>query len=170
MVNSPIGLNSTIYSNIFEEKSSMSKKSNQSKMGSLNSSHNMAVRRIANNLMKYESVKTLNEIEAAILRSKEPLEIDESEEITVNGHSGILVNKCELDNWNGPLPLSHYPINQDDQPELITKRSSHHIEYIKELAIRYLKPPTPQEPGEIIIKQLPNQVIIKLKELINYLY
>ena len=164
MVNSSSGLSSTIYSNMFEEKSSaMSRKSSHSKLGGLNASHNMAVRRIADNLMRYESLKSLNEIEAAILRSKEPLEIDECEEITVNGHSGILVNKCELDNWNGPLPLSHYPINQDDQPELITKRSSQHVEYIKELAIRYLKPPTPQQPGEIIINQLPNQVIFKIK-------
>jgi hypothetical protein len=157
MINSPIGLNSTIYSNIFEEKSSMTKRSNHRNESS-NGSKNMAMRRIADNLMRYDSMKTLNEIEAAILRSKEPLEIDESVQVTVNGHSGILVNKCELDNWNGPLPLNKYPINQDDQPEVITKRSSQQIEYIKELAIRYLKPPTPVQPGEIIIKQLPNQV------------
>jgi hypothetical protein len=78
----------------------------------------------------------LNEIEAAILRSKEPLEISQMEEISVNGHRGILLNKCELDNWSGPMPLAEYPINQDPAPQLITKKSGQHIEYIKELAIR----------------------------------
>ncbi len=37
---------------------------------------------------------------------------------------------------------------------MIQKRPSQKIEYIQELAIRYLKPPTPVTPGDIIIEKL----------------
>ncbi|RMZ99412.1 hypothetical protein BpHYR1_046756, partial [Brachionus plicatilis] len=37
----------------------------------------------------------LSEIEQAILRSSDPISVNESEEITVNGQRGIWANKAE---------------------------------------------------------------------------
>lgn len=100
-----------------------------------------------------ESYSYLSEAEAAILRSDAPLYINETEEITVNGQRGIWVNKNEIVNWRGVLPITQYEINQDSNPEIVRKRTQQQINYIQELAIRYLKPPTPPPPGEILICQ-----------------
>ena len=98
----------------------------------------------------------LSQVEASILRSTVPIELNESEEITVNGQSGIWANKSEVINWRGIIPIEQYLINEDNNPEIITKRSTQSIEYLQELAIRYLRPPTPPAPGEIVITQEPN--------------
>ena len=98
----------------------------------------------------------LSEIEQAILRSSDPITINESEEITVNGQRGIWANRAEVVNWRGAIPITQYAINEDSNPELITKRTVQQLEYIQELAIRYLRPPTPPAPGEIIIQQQAN--------------
>ncbi|CAF0742505.1 unnamed protein product [Brachionus calyciflorus] len=100
----------------------------------------------------------ISEIEQSILRSQAPININESEEITVLGHRGIWANKEEVTNWRGTIPISEYAINEDQTPEIITKRSQQQLEYIQELAIRYLRPPTPPTPGEIIIQQQANIV------------
>jgi hypothetical protein len=101
----------------------------------------------------------LSNIEAAILRSSSPIKIKEGEEIEVNGQRGIWANKIEQMNWSGDIPLKDYQINQDNHPEIIKKTFKRHLEYVQELAIRYLKPPTPPTPGEIIIKFEPNTQI-----------
>ncbi|CAF0834278.1 unnamed protein product [Brachionus calyciflorus] len=98
----------------------------------------------------------LSEMETAILRSTNPIEINETEEITVHGQRGIWANKFEANNWKGVLSIDQYEINEDPNPEIINKKSLHSLEYVQELAIRYLRPPTPPAPGEIIINQLPN--------------
>ena len=95
----------------------------------------------------------LSAVEAAILRSSVPIDIGETEEITVNGQRGIWANKQESINWRGLVPLSQYAINEDSNPEIITKRSQQQLVYQQEVAIRYLRPPTPPAPGEIIIQQ-----------------
>jgi hypothetical protein len=97
-----------------------------------------------------------SDIESAVIRSQQPIESNETEEITVNGQRGIWLNRAEVINWRGSLPISDYPINQDEHPEMITKRASHNVEYVQELAIRYLRPPTPEQPGDIIITQEAN--------------
>ncbi|CAF0921745.1 unnamed protein product [Brachionus calyciflorus] len=98
----------------------------------------------------------LSEIEQAILRSQEPIKIDENEEITVLGERGIWANKSEVINWKGIIPIGDYSINEDSNPEIITKRTNQSLTYLQELAIRYLRPPTPPAPGEIIIQQEAN--------------
>lgn len=98
----------------------------------------------------------LSEMEAAILRSTSPIEINETEEIEINGQRGIWLNKCEQIGWRGEIPLTEYSINQDQNPEVIKKNIRKQLDYVQELAIRYLKPPTPPSPGEIIIKLEPN--------------
>lgn len=101
---------------------------------------------------------TLSTLEASILRSAVPVDITETEEITVLGQRGIWANRSEELNWRGSVPISQYPINDDRNPEVVVKRISKQLEYVQELAIRYLRPPTPPMPGEIVIKQLSNQL------------
>ena len=69
------------------------------------------------------------------------------------------MNKSEIFNWNGTIPISDYPIFQDLEPEIIIKKSQKQVEYIQGLAIRYLKPPTPPPAGDIIITQEPDVII-----------
>ena len=101
----------------------------------------------------YNQTDHLSDIESAIMRSKEPIEIEDAEEITALGQRGIWANRLESENWKGPRPLSEYPLNYDTTPEIIYKKPLQPIEYVQELAVRYLRPPTPPAPGEIIIRQ-----------------
>ena len=93
----------------------------------------------------------LSQIELAILRSVVPIEVDDVEEINVLGNRGLWINKAEVLNWRGDLALSEYAVNEDANPEVIIKKVAEQIEYVQELVVRYLKPPTPPLPGEIII-------------------
>jgi len=56
------------------------------------------------------------------------------------------------------VPISQYSVNEDPAPEVITKRSQQQLIYQQEVAIRYLRPPTPPSPGEIIVQQESNTV------------
>jgi hypothetical protein len=47
------------------------------------------------------SAMILNEIEASIIRSINPIEINETSQITVHGQTGIWCNKHQCQNWNG---------------------------------------------------------------------
>jgi hypothetical protein len=69
-----------------------------------------------------------SDIEQQILRAQQPVQINESEEITVNGERGLWANKAEVINWRGVIPIEQYTINQDNNPEIITKRSNQHLE------------------------------------------
>lgn len=98
----------------------------------------------------------MSEIEKSILRSQVPITISEAEEISILGQHGIWLNKKESDNWKGEVPLSQYPINMDSDPEILTKKSQQNIEYVEQYLVRYLRPPTPPGPGEILIQQQNN--------------
>jgi hypothetical protein len=95
----------------------------------------------------------LSELEQLILQSQQPVELNENEEIEVNGERGLWANRAEVQQWRGDIPLEEYLINQDANPEVITKRAPQNLEYVQELAVRYLRPPTPPAPGEILITQ-----------------
>jgi hypothetical protein len=97
----------------------------------------------------------LSGLEAAILRSKRPLAIEETEEVVAAGERGIYLNRAEAEGWRGELSLSEYVLNEDASPELVLKQSTEQVEYVQELAVRYLRPPTPSPPGEIVITQEP---------------
>lgn len=97
-----------------------------------------------------------SDVESAILKSSEPIPLNETEEIVFNGEKGILANKSEIVNWKGNLPLSEYRINDDPNPEIIRKKTNQSVLYNQEIAIRYLRPPTPPPPGPILIQQEPN--------------
>jgi hypothetical protein len=92
-------------------------------------------------------------IEQSILRANNPIEFRDSEILTVVGQSGQWVNKDEIVNWRGILPIQQYLINEDSNPEVIRKKTEQQLIYEQEVAIRYLRPPTPPPPGEIIIRQ-----------------
>ena len=93
----------------------------------------------------------LSQIEQLILRSTNPIDVSETEELTVIGQRGIWMNKAEVNAWRGDIAISEYRIHEDANPQIINKRVEQQIEYVQELAIRYLRPPTPPAPGEIVI-------------------
>ena len=75
----------------------------------------------------------LSNVEAAILRSTVPIDINETEEIVVNGQRGIWANRAEVVNWRGVIPIEQYEINSDATPEIITKRSQQQLIYQQEV-------------------------------------
>ncbi len=102
------------------------------------------------------SSEYLSQVEQAILRAVNPLEVSESEELTVIGQRGVWLNKQEVNAWRGDLAITEYRIHEDANPQVIQKRYEQVFEYVQELAIRYLRPPTPPAAGEIVIVQEPN--------------
>lgn len=104
------------------------------------------------------SFNYINDLEAALLRSTSPIKIDETEEINVLGERGVWLNKSQTENWHGDIPLEKYEINKDSNPEMIFKKNNRTLEYIQELSVRYLKPPSPDVPGEIIINYENNKI------------
>ena len=109
--------------------------------------------RMNSNLTRLSSTSEYeSELEHRILNSRSPIQSMETEEITVNSNRGIWLNKSEVTNWRGDKPINEYPINTDTNPEII-KKTSNSIEYIQELAIRYLRPPTPPSPEPIVITE-----------------
>jgi len=95
--------------------------------------------------------------ETAILKSTNPIRIKSGENININGHHGILVNKSEIKNWKGQLPLDSYPINVDTSPQILIKKPTQKVEQTQNFTIKYLKPPMPQPPGDLIIRQEANK-------------
>jgi len=97
-----------------------------------------------------------SQIEAAIMNATRPFEVAETETITVAGQTGIWSNRAEISAWRGVIPITQYQINEDANPEIIRKRTDQTLVYEQEVAVRYLRPPTPPPPGEILIKQEKN--------------
>ncbi len=99
----------------------------------------------------------VSQSEKKIIDSLEPIETAEKSELEVFGQRGIWLNKSEQSEWKGDRALSDYPLNLDLNPTVIRKKPlNNQIEYIQSLAIRYLKPPTPHLPGDIVIIQEPD--------------
>lgn len=53
--------------------------------------------------------------------------------------------------------MARYVINQDPKPIVINKKLDMMIDYAQEIAVRYLRPPTPPPPGDIIIQEMPSR-------------
>lgn len=102
------------------------------------------------------SSEFMSEIERAIIRSTNPIDVSETEELTVIGQRGLWINRQEVQAWRGDLAITEYRIHEDNNPQIINKKVQQSIEYVQELAIRYLRPPTPPAAGEIVIIQEPN--------------
>ena len=93
--------------------------------------------------------ETSSNVEKQILQAKTPIPTNETEKITVIGQTGIWLNKNEVINSNS-VSLN---INNDPNPEIITKIIDQPVEYNQDIEIRFLRPPTPPPPGDIIIKE-----------------
>jgi len=96
----------------------------------------------------------VSRVEESIRSSNRPIPANEVDIIEVNGVRGIWLNECE--SFKSEIPLSEYPINADSNPEVVKLRYSGCVDRVQELTIKYLKPPKPQTPGPIVIKQEPN--------------
>lgn len=64
-----------------------------------------------------EQNNEITEIEHSFINANAPIDIDETEKITVNGITGIWVNKKETSH----LDLSKYQINDDPDPVVVKK-------------------------------------------------
>ncbi len=102
-------------------------------------------------IARSRSTGFLSQIEQEILRASSPFDLnsENTEEVVVNGQKGILMNRSEINQWQGQLPISDYRINEDPNPDVVVKRPTQGIVYKQDLAIRYLRPPTPPPPGDM---------------------
>jgi hypothetical protein len=98
----------------------------------------------------------VSRVEESIRSSNRPIPANEVDIIEVNGVRGIWLNKAECESFKSEIPLSEYPINADSNPEVVKLRYADCADRVQQLSIKYLKPPKPQTPGPIIIKQEPN--------------
>jgi hypothetical protein len=57
----------------------------------------------------------------AILRATKPIEVSETEKLTVIGQRGIWVNKVEVSAWRGDITITEYKIHEDSNPQVINK-------------------------------------------------
>jgi len=92
-------------------------------------------------------------IEQAIRNASVPIASNETEEVNAFGYRGILLNRSQVQGWNGPVPINQYKLNNDSNPEVVTKVSSQPVEYEQDIQVRYLRPPTPAPHGDLIIKE-----------------
>jgi hypothetical protein len=87
-----------------------------------------------------------SEVERQLLNATQPM-TDLSgthETITAAGYTGLLLNKKEVDQWRGTVPVENYPINNDPDPEVIRKRIDK-VVYEQVCATRWLNPgPAPR--------------------------
>jgi hypothetical protein len=94
-----------------------------------------------------------SQVEQQLLAAKSPLEHLKSHEVVQAGQfRGVLLNKQELENWRGPVPLEQYRLHDDPCPEVIKKRMDK-IKYTQEMGVRYLNPPPAPKPGDLIIRE-----------------
>jgi hypothetical protein len=98
-----------------------------------------------------------SEIEQALLTAKNPIDITTTETATAGQYQGFYLNKQEVDQFRGPLPIEQYPLNDDPCPEVIKKRLDK-VRYTQECGVKYLNPPPAPKPGDIIIRERQNVI------------
>ena len=97
-----------------------------------------------------------SQVEASILAAANPLEFNASKQMSAAGQTGLWLNEAEVLAFNGNL--AEYVFVEDANPQVINKKVQQQLEYVQELAIRYLRPPTPPAPGEIVIQMEGNSL------------
>ncbi|RNA04457.1 hypothetical protein BpHYR1_010534 [Brachionus plicatilis] len=65
--------------------------------------------------------------------------------------------KCEP-SFFPQLPIDQYPISREPFTE-ISKKPQESLKYIQHIGVRYLEPPEPDKPGDLIIRKLPDKQI-----------
>ena len=84
--------------------------------------------------------------------STEQINLENKKEMTLKGTKSSVANTSDNFNWKGEIPIDNYPINEDESPEIIVKKNDKKLEYDQEIGVRYLRPPTPPDHGDIIIQ------------------
>jgi hypothetical protein len=64
------------------------------------------------------------------------------------------------------LPLEKYKLNVDNNPHIVRKKPQERIQYLQQVAVRYLKPPPPPRAGDIVIRQLQDRQIAPAPALV----
>ena len=54
------------------------------------------------------------------------------------------------------VAVAEVPLNVDPNPEIITKKPTLPVHYKQEISLKFLKPPQPEQPGDIVIRQEPD--------------
>lgn len=62
-------------------------------------------------------------------------------------------NRCTAADLAPALPLDQYRLNVDQNPTIIRRKPTEKLQYLQEIAVRYLKPPPPPRGGDIVIRQ-----------------
>ena len=74
----------------------------------------------------------LSDVEKAVLNSQEPIEMpNETHEIAYGDERGIWINRDEVMRWRGDRPINEYPLNYDPNPQIITKKTTRHLQYVQ---------------------------------------
>ena len=74
----------------------------------------------------------LSDVERAVLNSQEPIEMpNEAHEIAYGDERGIWINRDEVMRWRGDRPINEYPLNYDPNPQVITKKTTRHLQYVQ---------------------------------------
>jgi hypothetical protein len=97
-----------------------------------------------NNNDRHQQVDS--EVERALRMAAQPLQNLSSTRETINagGFNGLYLNKNEVDQWRGAVPIENYPIHHDPNPEVIHKHIGK-VNYEQVCATRWLNPgPAPQ--------------------------
>lgn len=97
-----------------------------------------------------------NNLEDIMINSKKPIKVKEHKKlpvIEVNGIKGYWINKDEVANWQGKIPIEKFPINFDRSPKIIRKKNDEKIDLHQWIGVNFLRPPTPPPPGDIIIRE-----------------
>jgi hypothetical protein len=65
-----------------------------------------------------------------------------------------------------PLPLDQYKLNVDRCPLVVRRKPQEKVQYLQQVAVRYLKPPPPPKGGDVIIRELPSRQIAPAPALV----
>jgi hypothetical protein len=98
-----------------------------------------------------------SQVEQQVVNAQQPIQTNEREQVQAGQYQGTFLNKQEVDNWRGPIPIEQYRINDDPNPEVIRKRLDK-LKYRQEVAVRYLNPPPAPKPGDIIVRERQSQI------------
>ncbi|CAF1237693.1 unnamed protein product [Adineta steineri] len=79
--------------------------------------------------------------------------VEQSNAGIVQQYAGAAGQLAQQQGQNG------YKINFDPNPQIIRKHANDAVTYKQEVAVRYLRPPTPPPPGPLIIKEVRNPAL-----------
>ncbi|CAF0740054.1 unnamed protein product [Brachionus calyciflorus] len=85
---------------------------------------------------------------------------------TLNGQESQVVSSNGNCKFLPPISLDQYKLNNDPNPEVLRKKPADRIRYVQDVAIRFLEPPQPPKPGDIVVKHLPNRQIAPAPPLV----